>query len=137
MNDFERLLDSNFPFVKDLLMEYGEFFPLACGVKINHEITQIGTFDGNDHPDASKVLDDLKEGLKTQKSKYRTILIFYDVSTDNFKTREKTDAVAVFAESKDEENSFIFYYPYKLTEENELSWQEPWKEICQKEIFNE
>lgn len=137
MNDFERLLNSNFPFVEDLLSKYGEFFPLACAVKINDEIAQIGTFDGNEKPESAKVLADLKQGLKANQNDYRTVMIFYDILVKVDQANEKKDAVAVFAESKEEESSYIFYYPYKFTQENGLSWQEPWKEILKKEIFNE
>lgn len=64
MEDFERLLDATFPFVKDLLKKHGEFFPLSSVIDRNNSIAQVGTYDGNEQPKSDKVIEDLKTGLR-------------------------------------------------------------------------
>src|SRR5690349_3860791 len=136
MEDFEKLLDAIFPFVEDLLVKYGEFYPLASAIDNQGEIISIGSYDGDDHPESDKVIADLKIGLRegVQKGEYRAISLFYDVRvTDD--TGEKTDAIAVLVENKEEPSAYILYYPYQLTEDKELVFSESWRSETDKEIF--
>jgi hypothetical protein len=49
VSGIQRLIDSTFPFVEDLLLKYAEFFPLAAAVTTNGNIAQIGTYAGDDN----------------------------------------------------------------------------------------
>lgn len=137
MNDTERLLNSTFPFIEDLLKKYGEFFPLASAVQTNDSIANIGTYDGNEHPKSNKVISDIKKGLRdgAEKGAYRTIAIFYDVKVIDPNTNQKTDAIAIFVDSKNDITAFTFFYPYKLTMDKQLKFSESWKNLSEKEIF--
>ena len=137
MNDIERLLDSTFPFVEELLMEHGEFFPLASAVKTNDSIAQVGTYDGDEKPLSNTVIEDLKAAFRAKKDDYKTIAIFYDVRVVDPNTNQKTDAVAVFVETKIDITAYTVYYPYILTTDGELSFSDAWKNASAKEIFND
>lgn len=52
-------------------------------------------------------------------------------------TKVKTDAVAVFVETKNDDSAFTFYYPYTLTKDKQLTFSNPWKNKMTKEIFND
>ena len=137
MNDIERLLDSTFPFVEELLKEHGEFFPLASAVKTNNSIAQVGTYDGDEQPLSNTVIADLKTAFRVKKDDYKTIAIFYDVRVVDPNTNLKTDAVAVFVETKNDNTAYTFYYPYVLTTDKDLSFSDAWKNANDKEIFND
>jgi hypothetical protein len=137
MNDVERLLDNTFPLVEDLLKNYGEFFPIASAIKIDDTIAQVGTYDGNDKPLSNKVISDLKNAFKAKVKDYNAIAIFYDVKVVNPNTKLKTDAVAVFAETKNEDTAYVFYYAYSLTDNKQLIFSDSWKSKNGKEIFND
>src|SRR5205085_506929 len=111
-----------FPFVEDLLKKYGEFYPVGCAVTIKDSIAQIGEYNGDEHPLSNTVIADLKAAFRGRKDDYKSIAIFYDVRVVNPKTNIKTDAIAVFAESKNEATAYIFYYPYVLTTDKQLTY---------------
>jgi hypothetical protein len=137
MNDIEKLLDSTMPFVEGLLKNHGEFFPLASAIKTNDSIAQVGTYDGDDRPLSDKLIVDLKKAFRAKKDDYKTIAIFYDVRVVDPDTKVKTDAVAVFVETKNDDSAFTFYYPYTLTKDKQLTFSNPWKNKMTKEIFND
>ena len=133
MNDIERLLDSTFPLVEDLLKDYGEFFPLASAIKTDETIAQVGTYDGDEKPLSNKVIADFKNAFKAKAKDYKTIAI----KVVNPNTNSKTDAVAVFVETKIEGTAYVFYYPYSLTNDKQLTFSDSWKNKNDKEIFND
>ena len=136
MSDTQRLIDNTLPFVQDLLMKYGEFYPLASAVTIADSISQVGTYDGNDNPQSDKVILDLKRALRAKQADYKSVAIFYDVSVIAPDTNQKIDAVAVFVESQSDDFGCIIYYPYVWTENNKLQLTDNvWKERNAKEIF--
>ena len=137
MEDFERLIDSTFPFVKDLLKKHGEFFPLASVIDKRDSIAQVGTYDGNEQPESDKVIADLKIGLRegAKKGEYKAIAIFYDVRVIDPKTNQKTDAVAVFVENKKDTKAYKLFYPYTLTKNSVLTFAVSWRNELEKEIF--
>jgi hypothetical protein len=137
MNDIERLLDSTFPFVENLLTKCGEFFPLASAIKTDDTIAEVGTYFEEEKPISDKVIAQLKKSFRAKKEDYKTIAIFYEVRVVNPNTNLKTDAVAVFVETKNEDTSYIFYYPYIFKTDKQLVFSDSWKEKNNKEIFND
>jgi len=136
MEDFERLLDATFPFVKDLLKKHGEFFPLSSVIDRNNSIAQVGTYDGNEQPKSDKVIEDLKTGLREGvKNGDKAIAIFYDVKVIDPNTNQKTDAVAIFVENKKDTKAYKLYYPYTFTKDSVLIFAESWRNEIEKEIF--
>jgi len=136
MTDHERLIKSTLPFVEDLLKSYGEFFPLASAITTNDSIVQVGTYGCDDKPLSDNLISNLKIAMRAKMNEYQTIAIFYDVRVVEPNTELKTDAVAIFTESKTEGSAFTFYYPYVLAEDNKLTFSTyTWKDTNKKEIF--
>ena len=132
MNDIQNILDEIFPFVESLLKEYGEFYPVSAVVDIEQKVKHIilEEDEENDFPKSTSVIAELKKELRWRKNEFLAIAIFYDV-----KLKEKqTDAIAVFVEHKKEMEAYTFYYPYELID-NDLIFGESWKEIGEKQIF--
>ncbi|MFL9831341.1 hypothetical protein ABS764_10830 [Flavobacterium sp. ST-87] len=133
MNDIQNILDITFPFVEKLLKDYGEFYPLASVVNLNHEVEQLllSEDEENDFPKSTGVIGEIKKELRWRRDDYIAFAIFYDV-----RLKEKqTDAIAVLVEHKFEKQAFVFYYPYKLID-NELFFSDSWKEMKEIEIFD-
>jgi hypothetical protein len=137
MNDIEKLLDSTIPFVEELIIKHGEFFPLASAIKTNDIVVQVGTYDRDERPLSDKLIVDLKRALRAKRNDYKTIAIFYDVRVVDPDSKVKTDAIAVFVETKNDVSAFTFYYPYSLTNDKQLRFSNPWKNEIDKEIFND
>jgi len=136
MSDIQRLINSTFPFVQNLLEEYGEFYPLASAIANDDSITQIGSYEGDEIPQSDTLIADLKKALKAKQGDYKCVAIFFDVSIVNPETALKSDAIAVFTEAQSDNNGYQLYYPYVLTNEKKLAIGEgSWKEIIDKEIF--
>ncbi len=134
MDDVERILNTTFPFVEQLLEKYGEFYLVATAVKTDNSIAQIGTYNGDDHPLSTDVLSELKTAIRVHKIDYRTVLIFYDVKVMDHHTNTKTDAVAVLVESANDDTGYLFFYPYQLRDKK-LFFSKSWRELNDKEIF--
>ena len=132
MNDIQNILDEIFPFVENLLKEYGEFYPLSAAVNIEQKVEHIilEEDEENDNPQSNSVIAELKKELRWRKDDFLAIAIFYDV-----KLKEKqTDAIAVFVEHKIEMVAYTFYYPYELIDNN-LIFGKSWKVIEKMQIF--
>jgi hypothetical protein len=132
MNYIQSILDEIFPFVENLLKEYGEFYPVSAVINNKQEVEHIllEEDEENNFPKSNSVIVELKKELRWRKDEFLAIAIFYDV-----KLKEKqTDAVAVFVENKNEKEAYIFYYPYELID-NDLIFGESWKVIEKMQIF--
>ena len=81
MNDIQNILDITFPFVKTLLKDYGEFYPLASAVNIDGKVEQVllEEDEENDFPKSTSVIGELKKELRWKRDMFIAIAIFYDV----------------------------------------------------------
>lgn len=136
MTDIEQLLNGTFPFVEDLLVTYREFFPVASAIKTDGSFSHVGTYDGDERPLSDKVLNDFKKAFKAKQADYKAITIYYDVTVVDPNTGQRTDAIAVFAETKYDIDAYTFFYPYVLTKEKGLEFSKSWKYVKEKEVFN-
>ena len=133
MNEIQIILDTTFPFVKSLLKDYGEFYPLASALNIERNVEQIllEEDEENDLPKSTSVIGELKKEIRWKRNQFLAIAIFYDV-----KLKEKeTDAVAIFVENEEESEAYTFYYPYKIID-NIPVFSDSWKVKENIEIFN-
>jgi len=76
------------------------FFPLGTAIKTDDSIAQVGTYEGDERPESKILIEDLKKVFRAKKEEFKANCLFYDVSVVDPNTNEKTDAIAVFAESK-------------------------------------
>jgi hypothetical protein len=68
----EEVMNFLLPFVKKLLTEQGEFFPVGAAMQVDGAIAAVATFDGDDHPASQTVIDSLldvfRAGAKQRKA---------------------------------------------------------------------
>ena len=121
-----------------MLRNHGEFYPLASAIDSSGKIAQMGAYDGNEHPKSVDVINNLKKSLKqgAQKGEYSAITIFYDSRVVNPHTNIKTDAIAVFAETKVDTTAYMFYYPYTISLDKQVNLSKSFGSKIQKEIFS-
>jgi len=133
------LIDGTFPLIDTLLEKYGEFFPLAAAILQNDRIASVATYDGDERPKSDTVIADLKEAIKVgfKNREYKAAVIFYDIYVTHPETNIKSDAVAIIYESAEENFGLKFFYPYKLSEKKELTYDRGWYNEIPKEIFIE
>jgi hypothetical protein len=131
MDDFQKILNINLSFVKKLLMQYGEFYPLAAAINNEGEIEQIllEEIEELDKPASHVLIAELKKELRWKKSNLNATAIFYDAKIDG------NDTIAVDVEHKTERLFFTFYYRYDLNDNN-LEILESWKSPKATEIFD-
>ena len=67
------LLTQAFPFAKQMLANHGEFFPYAVGVSQLGEVRMFAADSGTD------VLQDLREGLRSERNALRAVALTSDV----------------------------------------------------------
>lgn len=132
MEEFQLILDVTLPFVKKLLNDYGEFYPLASGVNNIGNVEQVILEENeeNDFPKSTTVIGELKKELHWRQNEFIAIAIFYDVKIK----AKNTDAIAVFIEHKNENQAYTFYYPYKNADK-EFIFSESWKVLEESLIF--
>ena len=57
--DLDRLLSFCLPFAQEMLKKHGEFHPFAVTVLTNGELNPIAIDSGEEHPSATKMIDEL------------------------------------------------------------------------------
>ncbi len=134
MTDVESLIEKTLPFIKTLLKNNGEFFPVASGIKADGSFVMLKLYDGNESPVSDKLLQDFKKTLRKDATEYRAISILYDVVVTNHKTGLKTDAIAICAEAKEAGLSHTYFYRYVIADEIAFD-TEIWAEEKDREIF--
>jgi len=72
-SDLDGLLNQAFPFAKQMLAKHGEFFPYAVGVSQLGEMRMFAADSGTD------VLQDLREGLRSERNALRAVALTSDV----------------------------------------------------------
>lgn len=92
---------------------------------IELEIDQV-----EDFPKSDVLHLPLIEDLCLRQKEFVGVAVFYDVT----KEEKQTDAIAVFAEHRDESEAYTIYYPYKMVG-NMPHFAKPWKSIAEKQIF--
>jgi hypothetical protein len=131
MKEFELLINAGFPFIEELLIKYGEFFPLAATINTNEEIALVSAYEDEEQPESEKLIINLKNGLKKDflNRNYKAVAIFLNAMVN------KADAIVVFAESQEHPMAYNLIYPYTITENNSILFGESWKEETEKEIL--
>ncbi len=111
--DLEKLLNALLPFAQQMLAKHGEFFPFGATVNLEGAVAMANVFDGDEHPLAQTVVDELTEALKAQATagEIRAAAICYDGRVIPPDETEKCDAVCVGLEHESGEAADVFM-PY-------------------------
>ena len=79
-SDLDGLMDQAFPFAKQMLARHGEFFPYAVGVSQLGEVRMFAAEPGTgEQPLSTDVLQDLREGLRSERNALRAVALTSDV----------------------------------------------------------
>ena len=113
--DVEKIMNAMLPFAVQMLEKQGEFFPYGVAMTPAGEVVSIGGYDGREQPPSQGIINLLKDSFRSaaKTKKYRATGIFFNVRTVPPGTTEKTDAVAIALDHKDN-YSVVVYFPYKL-----------------------
>ena len=113
--DVEKLMNAMLPFAEQMLEKHGEFLPYGAAMTPAGKVVSIGGYDGREHPPSQDIIKLLKDSFRSaaKAKKYKATGIFFDVRTVPPGAVEKTDAVAIALDHKDN-YSVVVYYPYKL-----------------------
>jgi hypothetical protein len=111
----EELLNAVLPVAKKLLSAHGEFYPFGALMNPDGRIVQTAAYDGREHPPSQPLIDLLRQSFRAQAKDGAIIAsaTVYDVRTIPPGATEKTDAVAVELDHRDN-YSVIVLFPYTI-----------------------
>jgi hypothetical protein len=113
-SDCEALMSAVLPFAERMLRDYGEFLPFGGAMRPNSEIVSVAGYDGRERPPSADLIRLLKDSFaKAARDKvYKATALVYDVRVVSPNTGEKTDAIAVALDHRDN-YSVVVFVPYK------------------------
>jgi hypothetical protein len=113
--DCETLMNSVLPFAKQMLAAHGEFFPFGGAMRSNGQLVPIAGYDGSEHPRSVDVIALMKKGFAAaaREGEYKATAIVYDVRVKLPSTGERSDAIAVSLNHRDN-YSIVVLFPYKI-----------------------
>jgi hypothetical protein len=134
--DLNQLLNALLPFAEEMLAKHGEFFPFACAMNPDGEISNVEASDGTEHPPSSTLIDILIEGLSANagSGKIRASGICLDMRLPASSDRAATDAVCCRLEHVSEEPVAV-YIPYKISLQDKVLFQQMFATRLKAEIF--
>ena len=134
-SECEGLLNEMLPFAEETLRKHGEFYPYASAMTPQGEIVYISAYDGRERPPSLELIHFIKEGMKTSASRgdYKATALVYDVRVNLPNSVEKSDAIAVDLDHKDN-YSVTVLLPYRI-KNRELSLGEIFAQRGRSEIF--
>lgn len=109
----QALLDELLPFAEQQLQKHGEFFPCAAVMLTNGQVELLATYDGSEHPESQKVIDDTEKAFVhgAKNYEYKATGLAYMVGVTNPDTRNKEDAICVNLDHTDNYSVKVIY-PY-------------------------
>ena len=115
--DVEKLMNSALPFAEKMLNEHGEFLPYGEAMRPSGEIVSVGADSGEEHPPSQELIDILRSAFKSAaaEGEYIATAIVYDSLTIPPGSEEKTDAIAVALDHRDDYSVLVFF-PYELVD---------------------
>jgi hypothetical protein len=108
-------MNSALPFAEQMLNTHGEFIPFGGAMRPDGQFVSIAGYDGSEHPKSVEVIALMKEGIiaAARKGEYKATAIVYDVRVKLPSIEEKSDAIAVSLNHRDN-YSVIVLFPYKI-----------------------
>jgi hypothetical protein len=111
----EEIMNALVPFAQQMLEKHGEFFPFGGTMKNNGEITHTGGYDGRERPPSADIIRLLSDSFRSgaRSGQYKATALVYDVRVFLPATGQKSDAVAVALDHRDN-YSVVVYFPYQI-----------------------
>jgi len=116
-DDCNLLLIAALPFAEQMLRDHGEFLPFGAQMLPDGEIVSVGVDDGEDHSRSQNLIDALQVAFKAGAADGELVAtaLVYDVRVVPPGAREKTDAIALNLDHR-ENYSVTVFFPYALSE---------------------
>ncbi|HUO12176.1 MAG TPA: hypothetical protein VMU37_05410 [Caulobacteraceae bacterium] len=116
-DDCETLMNAVLPFAAQMLTEHGEFFPYGGAMTESGDIVSVAGYDGRDQPPSADLIRQLKRDFvaAAKKAKYKATVVVYDVRVSIPKSGEKSDAIAMALDHR-EDYSVTLFLPYQLVD---------------------
>jgi len=113
--DCEALIGLVLPFAEQMLTTCGAFIPFGGAMRPDGQIVSIGGYDENEHSQSTNVIALMKRGFveAARRGEYKATAVVYDVRVELPSTEEKSDAIAVSLNHRDN-YSVVVLYPYKI-----------------------
>ena len=113
--DCEALMHSLLPVAEEMLTSHGEFFPFGGAMRADGQLVSIAGYKADERPQPIDVITLMKGTFvaAARKGEYRATAIVYDVRVKLPSTEEKSDAVAVSLNHRDD-YSVVVFFPYKV-----------------------
>jgi hypothetical protein len=117
--DCELLLNAVLPFANDMLSQHGAFHPYGGAMRPDGEIVSVAAHDGEENPPSKAVIERLKEVFveAVRANEYKATAVVYDACVTLPSSEEKSDAVAVSLDHRDD-YSVVIYFPYRIDSGN-------------------
>jgi hypothetical protein len=133
--DCEALLSSVLPFAEQMLSLHGEFFPFGGAMRPDGKFVSVGGFDGEEHPLSADIIRLIKDGFiqSAHRGEYKATALVYDVRVKVPSTGEKSDAIAVSLNHRDD-YSVVVLFPYRITD-GKLVIGDPFAQQGEADIF--
>jgi len=114
-SECESLMTAALPFAEQMLSKYGEFFPYGQALSTEGKVVSVAAFDGREQPPSADVISLIKQGFvqEAKAGKYKATALVYDVRVISPSSGEKTDAIAVSLNHRDN-YSVVVYFAYKI-----------------------
>lgn len=116
-DDCDQLLDVALPFAEKMLRDHGEFLPFGAQMLLDGEIVSVGADDGEDHSRSQSLIDILQAAFKdgAADGELLATALAYDVRVAPPGAREKTDAIALNLDHRDNYSVTVFF-PYTIND---------------------
>jgi hypothetical protein len=114
-SDCHALMNFVLRFAKQMLTTHGEFIPFGAAMRPDGQPVAIAGYDGNEHPQSVDVIALMKDGFiaAARKGEYKATAIAYDARVKLPSTEEKSDAIAVSLNHRDNYSVKVLF-PYKI-----------------------
>jgi hypothetical protein len=113
--DCQALIGSVLPLAEELLTAQGGFLPFGGAMRPDGQLVSIAGYDGNERQESADVIAFLKAAFiaAARNAEYKATAIVYDVRVKLPSSEEKSDAIAVSLNHRDD-YSVVVLFPYKI-----------------------
>jgi hypothetical protein len=113
----ESLMNAELHTAKEMLRQYGEFYPYGAYINLDSKIIDVGAkVPGTRHPQSKELLKLLRDSFKdlARKNQCKATAIIFDVTIPLPGTEEKSEAIKVCLDHFSNYSAIVFL-PYRIT----------------------
>lgn len=134
--ELDGLMRGLLPMGEAVLLKHGELYPYGGGLTANDEIQFVGGEKEGPSPSTEDLVELLLATLReaVRKGNYKAVALIVGVKVAPPGEEEETDAIRISLEHADGMNIEVFF-PYTLTEENEIDYAKPFAAPGKAKIF--